>query len=234
MTRNIRLEHVAGHFTVREVMGEVRDMIKMNMHDSLSEHARRRLALAAEDAEPYIGIEFERNDRKASCSLFVNVADVRDDREYVRDIATGDDYKIYRGDAFRAQVSWPSWGSDTIENNVPRIKLMQDTMKLAAQIERFIHPMTKIIDLICTKQEREEAEARQRELTVQFNVKRAVEEVMKGMRVLSERVALFTNVPKGAYQVDIGGKRFRAIVTEELADPTTPGATSKGTIIRCI
>lgn len=227
--KEITYEFCEEYPTLQDAMSAVKGMILHRMEDALDEWNKRFLI---EEISTWANVGFKRKDGDAHASLYVNINETYD-RQLVRDIASGDDYAMYAGKDFVIKFSWPAWGSDTIENNAPRIKLMQDTMELAKEIEAYLEKFPKIVRRVQTRQQREEGEARHREKEIEFRVRIAMKQVMKGMRVGSERVALFTNVPKGKYEgIDIVDKRFTAYVNEEMADPNTPGATSKGTIIR--
>jgi len=119
---------------------------------------------------PYISLEFRREN--ASAHLYVEMDGLSYDAVEDEEGNHWHEYKV------EARVSWPSWGSDSAKVCQPRLALMTEIVRLAAEIERKFPNVVR--KLVSTKAQRAERATR-------AYVERHIRANMKGMRVGQER-----------------------------------------------
>lgn len=145
------------------------------------ENLRRRLE--AKCLNDYIGLEF-RPTQDVSCQLYVRVQGLESAYGSTRvEDAEGNLWHAYK---VRCEVSWPTWGSDSVEVCQRRLALMTEVTRFACEVQRaFPHAFHELVQ---TAAEREAYRLDGIKMRATSRVVELVKKNAKGMKVGQERI----------------------------------------------
>lgn len=114
--------------------------------------------------------------------------------------------------------NWPSHGSTDPATSMARLKLYQEVVNLAADIQAEFGDQVLWI-LASTRKQREEAARKKAEQELQERVTRTIKNNRKGMRVGSiiHVTQMIESLPVGKHKAQVDGKYYELTVTEASA-----------------